>query len=204
MLQLVLLQLLRAGCFSGFALSARDEDKDEIATLLKTVVPNHRSIVVTGGSTRQESVHNALRAVEGWAEIVAVHDAARPFCRTEITQAVVEAAGKSGAAIVALPITSTIKEGSLEAGVRGTISREQKWLAQTPQAFRYQLLRDAFEEARKIGFDATDESQLFERTGQRVEIVPGDPLNIKITTPEDLVLARQITGMFLNQGTLDK
>ncbi|HUK89755.1 MAG TPA: 2-C-methyl-D-erythritol 4-phosphate cytidylyltransferase [Blastocatellia bacterium] len=148
--------------------------------------------VVGGGPTRQDSVFHGIQVLRGDDDgIVAIHDAARPFVRPSEIQAVVERARSTGAAILALPATDTIKQ--VKSGrVQKTLERRRIFHAQTPQAFRLSLIRNAYEKAQQDGFTATDDSQLVERLGARVAIVEGSPLNIKITRPMDLRLAEVI------------
>jgi len=149
--------------------------------------------LIEGGEHRQESVAFALAAVTAAPDdIVLVHDAVRPFVTEEIIKDVVNAAKKSGAAIAGLPATDTIKqvERTAEGAViTSTISRERVVLAQTPQGFRYDVLKKAFDEATTDGFMGTDEASLVERSGHEVTVVMGSPRNIKITTPADMDLA---------------
>ncbi len=149
--------------------------------------------VVEGGENRQQSVGNALAAVEAAPEdIVLVHDAVRPFVDQEIIANVIAAAQKYGAAIAGWPAQDTIKqvERTAEGAViTSTIPRERVVLAQTPQGFRFELLRKAFAEAAADGFLGTDEASLVERSGHEVAVVMGSARNIKITTPADLELA---------------
>ena len=149
--------------------------------------------VVEGGEHRQESVANALAAVKaGPDDIVLVHDAVRPFVDEEIISAVIDAAVRHGAAIAGVPAVDTIKqvERTAEGAViRATIPRAQIVMAQTPQGFRFDVLRKAFAEATADGFAGTDEASLVERSGHEVVVVMGSPRNIKITTPADLELA---------------
>ena len=150
---------------------------------------------VNGGAERSDSILNALEAVaELQPEIVAVHDAVRPFVTPAQISAVIAKAKEVGAAILALPATDTIKE--VEAGlIQRTIDRRRIWRAQTPQAFRYELLMRANLEARAAGLPSaltTDDSLLVERLGAPVAVVEGSPNNIKITTPEDLILAETL------------
>ena len=150
---------------------------------------------VNGGAERSDSILNALEAVaELQPEIVAVHDAVRPFVTPAQISAVIAKAKEVGAAILALPATDTIKE--VEAGlIQRTIDRRRIWRAQTPQAFRYELLMRANLEARAAGLPSaltTDDSLLIERGGAPVAVVEGSPNNIKITTPEDLILAETL------------
>lgn len=145
--------------------------------------------VVTGGAERSDSIANALAQVRQEIDFVAVHDAARPCLAEAWIEAVFAAAEKQGAAILAIPVAGTLKRVS-RGQITETVSREGLWEAQTPQVFRRQLLVDAY--AQREGFAATDDAQLVERTGQTVAVVPGSPMNLKITTKEDLRLAAQI------------
>lgn len=152
-------------------------------------------LYVPGGAERCDSILNALNAVADFnPEIVAVHDAVRPFVTAAQISAVIAKARKIGAAILALPATDTIKE--VEDGlIQRTIDRRRIWRAQTPQAFRYDLLMRANQEARAAGLPSaltTDDSLLVERLGAQVAVVEGSPNNIKITTPEDLILAEKL------------
>lgn len=149
--------------------------------------------VVAGGATRQESVGRALQAVPADAELIVVHDAVRPFITRVLIDAVVRAAGETGAALCALPIAETVKrvrDGRVEA----TIDREGLWAVQTPQAFRAALLREAHEKSRRDGFVGTDDAALVERLGAPVRVVPGLESNRKITTRDDLRRARGRLG----------
>ena len=149
--------------------------------------------VVEGGENRQQSVSNALDCVKASDDdIVLVHDAVRPFVDQETITNVIAAVEKYGAAIAAVPAIDTIKqvertaEGAL---VHATIPRAQIVLAQTPQGFRYDVIRRAFDDAAADGFTGTDEASLVERGGGAVFVVMGSPRNIKITTPADMELA---------------
>jgi len=149
--------------------------------------------LVEGGEHRQESVGNALDALPAQSDdLVLVHDAVRPFVSEETIADVIEQAQRYGAAIAGVPAIDTIKrvervaEGAV---VEATIPREHIVQAQTPQGFRYGLLRPIFDEARAAGFNGTDEASLLERAGHAVHVVMGSARNIKITTPADLELA---------------
>ena len=150
---------------------------------------------VGGGAERSDSILNALNAVAHLnPEIVAVHDAVRPFVSPAQISAVIAKAREVGAAILALPVTDTIKE--VENGlIQRTIDRRRVWRAQTPQAFRYDLLMRANLEARAANLSSaltTDDALLVERLGVPVAVVEGSANNIKITTPEDLILAEKL------------
>lgn len=149
--------------------------------------------LVIGGEHRQQSVANALNAITAAPDdIVLVHDAVRPLVTPEIICEVIEAARKYGAAIAGLPAVDTVKqvertaEGAI---IRGTIPRAGIVLAQTPQGFRYSVIKKAFDEAAADGFMGTDEASLVERSGHEVAVVMGSVRNIKITTPADMELA---------------
>jgi 2-C-methyl-D-erythritol 4-phosphate cytidylyltransferase len=155
--------------------------------------------IIEGGDTRQESVGHALAAVDGGEDdIVLVHDAVRPLIPAVVIARTVEAVGKHGAAIVALPAIDTIKQVERTADgaiISSTIPREHVVLAQTPQGFRLGLLRRAYAEAEADGFVGTDESSIVERAGMQVAVVPGTIENLKITQQGDLDLAE----FFLSQ-----
>lgn len=156
--------------------------------------------IVEGGEHRQHSVANALAAVNASKEdIVLVHDAVRPFVDAEIISNVIESAKKNGAAIAAIPAFDTIKQVDRTAEgavVNATIPREHIVLVQTPQGFRYHVLKKAFDEAERDGFAGTDEASIVERSGHQVSVVMGSRRNIKITTPDDMELAE----FFAEQG----
>jgi 2-C-methyl-D-erythritol 4-phosphate cytidylyltransferase len=154
--------------------------------------------LVEGGEHRQQSVANALAAVDGQEDdIVLVHDAVRPFVDREIIENVIRAAQRHGAAIAGVPAVDTIKqvkrtdEGAI---ITATVPRERVVLAQTPQGFRLGLLKKVFADADADGFTGTDEASLVERAGQEVAVVMGSPRNFKITTPADLQLAEFYLG----------
>jgi 2-C-methyl-D-erythritol 4-phosphate cytidylyltransferase len=145
--------------------------------------------VVPGGATRADSVKRGLMSIRpATAEIVAVHDGVRPFVTVDEIERTVEAARANGAAILATPVTDTIKLIE-DAAVVKTLERRNLRQALTPQCFRYDLLRQAYEQADVNDPSLTDESSLVERLGHAVTIVEGSPRNIKITTPRDLLIA---------------
>ncbi len=145
--------------------------------------------LVEGGAERQDSVRIALSLVSADSAVVVVHDAARPFAPASLFRACIEAAGRSGAAIAAIPVADTLKEaaGNL---IRATRPRDGLYAAQTPQAFRRELLAAAHSNA--TAPPATDDAFLLEQLGNPIEIVPGSSLNFKITTPEDLRMAHAL------------
>jgi 2-C-methyl-D-erythritol 4-phosphate cytidylyltransferase len=180
---------LRENEIEGFRARLRNESKEVLKKKVELVV---------GGEHRQQSVQNALNAVSAGADdIVLVHDAVRPFVTAEIIQEVIDAAQKQGAAIAGLPAVDTVKqvERTAEgARIKATIPRASVVMAQTPQGFRYGVIKKAFDEAAADGFLGTDEASLVERAGHAVAVVMGSPKNIKITTPWDMELAEFYLG----------
>lgn len=150
--------------------------------------------IVAGGAERQDSIAAALKAVAPAAEWVAVHDGARPFLTVELLERVIMAARTTGAAIVALPVKETLKQGGADGLVTATLDRRGLWSVQTPQVFRREWLDEAYHEAAQRGWQATDDATLVERMGYPVKLVPGEETNIKITTPGDLILAGALLG----------
>jgi len=147
--------------------------------------------LVTGGQTRSQSVRNALAEVSDQAQLICVHDAARPCIAQAWIDAVFHAAAKTGAAMLALPIHGTVKRVDENNLITQTLPRDQfagLWEAQTPQVFQRDILLAAYE----ADADATDDAALVEATGQAVKIVPGDGRNIKVTTPADLKFVNEV------------
>jgi 2-C-methyl-D-erythritol 4-phosphate cytidylyltransferase len=142
---------------------------------------------VDGGAERADSVQAALARVKPAAEYVCIHDAARPCICSEWIDRIFAAAEKHGAAIYAIPVHGTLKRVGGNQQIEETVARDHLWEAQTPQVFRRELLLEAY--AKRGNFAATDDAQLVERLGRPVTIVPGSPINLKITTREDLRLA---------------
>jgi 2-C-methyl-D-erythritol 4-phosphate cytidylyltransferase/2-C-methyl-D-erythritol 2,4-cyclodiphosphate synthase len=149
--------------------------------------------IVAGGERRQDSVANAFARVSGRADVVVIHDAARPLVSDVLIRRAIDAAAEHGAAITALAATDTVKRGDAQRMIVGTLARGEIFLAQTPQAFRTNVLRDALALA-GAGADATDEAMLAERAGHHVRLVDGDLRNLKITTADDLEIAERLLG----------
>jgi 2-C-methyl-D-erythritol 4-phosphate cytidylyltransferase len=180
---------LRENEIEGFRARLHSEAPDLVSKKIE---------LVSGGEHRQQSVEHALNAIAANPDdIVLVHDAVRPFVTSEIVLEVIAAARKYGAAIAGLPAVDTVKqvertsEGAL---IKATIPRAGVVMAQTPQGFRYDVIKKAFDEAMADGFQGTDESSLAERSGHDVAVVMGSPKNIKITTPGDMELAEFYLG----------
>ena len=158
------------------------------------LVARGREAVVAGGERRQDSVANAFAAIAADTEIVLIHDAARPFVSADVITRAIDAAATHGAAIVALPVSDTVKRVVRDGGAGGgviaeTLPRDEIFLAQTPQAFRRDVLGAAIAAGRGSA-TATDEAMLAERAGHPVHVVVGDAANVKITTAADLERAR--------------
>jgi 2-C-methyl-D-erythritol 4-phosphate cytidylyltransferase len=168
----------------------RHEDMEWFDGLLRQEALPTPIRLVEGGDSRQESVQNALAVLDADTDLVVVHDAVRPFIDRATIGQVIQEAAQSGAAIVGIVPVDTVKQVRKNK-VHATLPRERLTLAQTPQVFRYALLRQAFEKAREDGFIATDESSLVERLEEvEVSVVLGSDRNIKITKPSDMDLAR--------------
>ena len=168
----------------------RAEDLSWAGELFRSQGLDRTVRMVEGGDTRQRSVENALATISDDTELVAVHDAVRPFVSREVIEKVIAEAAETGAAIVGIVPVDTVKQVHRNK-IRATLPRERLVLTQTPQVFRLGLLREAFEKARQDLFVGTDESWLVERL-ERVEVsvVLGTDRNIKITRPTDMDLAR--------------
>jgi 2-C-methyl-D-erythritol 4-phosphate cytidylyltransferase len=144
--------------------------------------------VVVGGAEREDSLRNGFAAIEEACHVVVVHDGARPFVDHEILRKGLDAAEKHGASVVAVPVKDTIKIGDATGMVQTTLDRVHLWSVQTPQSYRYDTLRRALAAANRGDARGTDDASLVERLGEPVKIVTGSYENIKITTPEDLLL----------------
>jgi 2-C-methyl-D-erythritol 4-phosphate cytidylyltransferase len=175
---------------SEIVVALRAEDMPWVREFLEKEPAAKPVRLVEGGDSRQQSVENALASLDPSTDIVAVHDAVRPFIDVATIEKVIAEAAKAGAAIVGIVPVDTVKQVHLNK-VRATLARERLMLTQTPQVFRYALIKQAFEKAREDGFTGTDESSLVERLEQvEVNVVPGSDRNIKITKPTDMELAR--------------
>lgn len=175
---------------TGIVLAIRPEDLVWAGELLQTESQAKSIRLVEGGESRQQSVENALATLADDTDLVAVHDAVRPFVDVPTIERVIQEAAQTGAAIVGIVPVDTVKLVHLNK-IRQTLTRERLILTQTPQVFRYDLLKQAFAKAREDGFVGTDESSLVERLEQvEVSVVAGSERNIKITRPSDMELAR--------------
>lgn len=148
--------------------------------------------IIAGGQRRQDSVFNGILSIDDNDSIVVIHDGVRPLIRSDMISGVIKSAKMSGACIVGIPVPDTVKFVDADGHITKTIPREQLWLAQTPQAFHYALLRRAHEKIQEQGIEVTDDAALLELLGHPVTIRMGSKTNLKITTEEDLVLAEAI------------
>lgn len=191
-----LLKFANNASISKVYVALRKAEIEPFRTRLEQETPEavvKKTALLEGGEHRQQSVANALAQVSAAPDdIILVHDAVRPFVTEEMIQSVIDAASKYEAAIAAVPAVDTVKQVERTADgalIKATIPREKVVMAQTPQGFRFDVLKKAFDEAAADGFVGTDEASLVERSGQRVAVVMGSARNIKITTPADLELA---------------
>lgn len=170
--------------------------QEEMENCLSEVIEQYHitkvKTLVAGGKERQDSVANGLQKLEKDAAVVLVHDGVRPFVTLQMIKETVELAKKGECVVVGVPIKDTIKEVDGKGIVRRTLERNKLWATQTPQAFPVKVLKRAYEEASQHKVYGTDDAALVERTGATVRMVMGSYENIKITTPEDLILAEEI------------
>ncbi|MCD5401252.1 2-C-methyl-D-erythritol 4-phosphate cytidylyltransferase [candidate division NPL-UPA2 bacterium] len=148
--------------------------------------------IVAGGERRQDSVYNALKKVRKDCHIILVHDSVRPFVTRKIIQRAIEEIRVHKAVATAVPVTDTIKEGNGQGFVEKTLNRDCLWSIQTPQGFESHLIKEAYSRAYEENFYGTDDASLVERMGHSVKAIEGSHENIKITTPEDLIIAEAI------------
>ncbi|MGP0565965.1 MULTISPECIES: 2-C-methyl-D-erythritol 4-phosphate cytidylyltransferase [unclassified Nitrospina] len=186
----------RCGVVNEVVLAVPASDLDMVRELAKSVSTKIKNVVV-GGKQRQDSVCNGFHALDADTDIVVVHDGVRPFIQPEHIEASIDAAREDGAAIVAIPVSDTIKKVDKEQFVEGTVDRNGLWRMQTPQTFRYALLKEAYENAAADGYYGTDEGSLIERLGRPLKIIAGSEYNIKITRSEDLALGEKIAELLL-------
>lgn len=172
-------------------LVVRAGEEDTCQNMIPEIAEN-KTVLAIGGKERQDSVHNGIRAITWECEYILIHDGARPLVTEKVIRRTLLAAQNSGAAICAVPVKDTIKQADSDGNVLATIPRESLWAVQTPQVFRADLIRRAYENAYVHNHYGTDDASLVEYLGEKIKIVTGDYENIKITTPEDIPTAEQI------------
>ncbi len=150
------------------------------------------TVIVSGGQERQESVYYGLLKVTGESTHVIIHDGARPLVTADLISRVAEEVKIKDAVVVGVPVKDTIKRTDAGGYIIDTLQRERLWHIQTPQAFALNLIKQAHEQAKAVGFYGTDDAALVERIGFPVKIIPGSYENIKITSPEDILVAEMI------------
>jgi 2-C-methyl-D-erythritol 4-phosphate cytidylyltransferase len=188
--------------------------QEDMDYCLKEIVEKYRfqkvSKIVPGGKWRQESVKNGIDALPKDTDIVAIHDGVRPLVTQAMIEDSIHAAVRYGAVVLAIPVKETVKMANPDGTILKTLDREFLWQIQTPQTFQINVIREAHYRATEDGFVGTDDASLVERMGVKVHILQGSHTNIKITTPEDLVLAHLFLKMHthskerLRGGTKDK
>lgn len=187
-----LLTLQQTEAVDEILLIARREDHATFASLAAQHGVKKLQQIVEGGATRQQSVAAGLAALPSHATLVGIHDGARPLVTPQAVTAVIEAAARTGGAALAVVVKDTLKRADDAGAVVGTTDRQNLWRVQTPQVFHRDTFCAAMEKALEKGLDLTDDCQIYEQTGHRVQLVPGEESNLKLTTPEDISLAKAL------------
>jgi 2-C-methyl-D-erythritol 4-phosphate cytidylyltransferase len=183
-------RFVELGLLDRCVIAIAPQAREWFETTLATHFPSIPMRLVNGGAERQDSVYKGLEALDPSTDIVVIHDAARPFVSVESIRASIDAAAEFGAATVAIPSVDTILVADNDVCLQDTPDRKTLWACQTPQTFRVDLLCRAHEQAKRAGHTGTDDASLVRRAGGKVKLVMGSPLNFKVTTPQDLALAR--------------
>ncbi|WP_101774020.1 2-C-methyl-D-erythritol 4-phosphate cytidylyltransferase [Peptostreptococcus faecalis] len=166
-------------------LAIRKEDEDIINSVLLKY--NFRNIkIVYGGDTRQDSIYNCIKSIDSEPDILLIHDGARPMITEEIIVKSIEGSKKYGCACIGVPVKDTIKILDNEEFISDTPNRDLLWIAQTPQSFKFDIIKSSYINAYKKNLSATDDASLVEKFGYKVKMILGEYSNIKVTTPDDL------------------
>jgi 2-C-methyl-D-erythritol 4-phosphate cytidylyltransferase len=181
-----------AKCIGEIILVARDGRQSRFNEMAEKFRFRKPFVIVTGGAERQDSVWNGLEALSPTAEVVAIHDAARPCVSEELIAATIKRAEESGAAVAAKPVTDTIKESARGKVIERTLDRSKLWTVQTPQTFRVEVIRRALSEVRLRGLTFTDDTAACELIGQPVRLVSSVAPNPKVTVRGDLPLIEML------------
>jgi len=181
-------KFIQAESIDEILVALRADDVATVQAALDQEQPAKPVRLVEGGHNRQESVRNCLREIADEVDLVAVHDAVRPFITPTLIDSAVAEAATYGAVILGMPAVETVKQVS-QTVIESTLLRERIMLAQTPQVFRAELLQRASAQAEQDGFTSTDEASLVEHLGEDVHVMRGSDRNIKITRPGDLAVA---------------
>ncbi len=182
----------RLGLADGAIIVGPGACRSQFFQVLSAAYPNRAFQWADGGAERQLSVANGLNALAADTEIVVIHDAARPFVPEEAIRASIDAAREYGAATVAIRAIDTVLVGDADEFLLETPNRARLWACQTPQTFHVAVIREAHHRASREDHLGTDDATLVQRTGGRVKLVNGSPLNFKVTTPEDFALAERV------------
>jgi 2-C-methyl-D-erythritol 4-phosphate cytidylyltransferase len=181
-----------ASSISWIGIVSQPPDWDDFKSIIADLRLKKTIELISGGSTRQESVYNGLQALPSHAERVLIHDGARCLATPNLLNACSEAIIDCFGLIAAVPVKDTIKVVNDNGVIKNTPDRQQLWAAQTPQGFDVKLLKQCHDEGIRQGWEVTDDAALFEKCGIEVRIVPGEETNLKITTPHDLAMAEFI------------
>ena len=181
-----------ASSISWIGIVSQPPDWDDFKSIIADLRLKKTIELISGGSTRQESVYNGLQALPSHAERVLIHDGARCLATPNLLNACSEAIIDCFGLIAAVPVKDTIKVVDDNGIIKSTPERKQLWAAQTPQGFDVKLLKQCHAEGVRQGWEVTDDAALFEKCGIEVRIVPGEETNLKITTPQDLAIAEFI------------
>lgn len=181
-----------ASSISWIGIVSQPPDWDDFKSIIADLRLKKTIELISGGSTRQESVYNGLQALPSHAERVLIHDGARCLATPNLLNACSEAIIDCFGLIAAVPVKDTIKVVNDNGVIKNTPDRQQLWAAQTPQGFDVKLLKQCHDEGIHQGWEVTDDAALFEKCGIEVRIVPGEETNLKITTPQDLAMAEFI------------
>ncbi|MGD6818631.1 2-C-methyl-D-erythritol 4-phosphate cytidylyltransferase [Metabacillus sp. 84] len=185
----------------GIILVINEAERDEFMDMIQRFSFTKIKKMTGGGAERQESVYNGLKHAE--EPVVFIHDGARPFIEYPVLQELAEAAQREGAATLAVPVKDTIKRVD-QGEVLETVERSSLWAVQTPQAFRLSAILHAHEDAERSRYQGTDDASLIERLNQKVKVIPGSYANLKLTTPEDLLIAKAILKQRKEEKSDDK
>lgn len=170
--------------------------REDMQACLRDIIERYHitkvKTLVAGGKERQDSVYNGIKKIDEETTVVIVHDGVRPFVMQEMIKTVIEYAKRGECVAVGVPLKDTVKEVDAEGIVKHTLDRSRLWAIQTPQAFPAAVLKRVYEESYRKKFFGTDDAMLAERLGIKVRVIMGSYENIKITTPEDLILAEEI------------
>ena len=174
--------------------STSESFSDQTSEILDRLFKDIDTVVVEGGERRQDSIYNAFQKVSDSVQYIAVHDAVRPFIKAERIKDCLITSAEMGAAIIGVPVNDTIKQVNNDGVIRNTPDRSKLWQAQTPQIFRKDLYREAYQHACDNNINVTDDASLFEASGKDVKVIEGDRENLKLTYPVDFRIAEMLLG----------